>query len=115
MLLIYQQFLRFIYRYDLALVVTDGTDEAEFVVRGNKAEELIGMSLMRIIARNCPYKINCYIAAQGIKYPPPEFQAILSNRYKFVVAVKEQSFYRARPSFDITAVQAAAVGLNPSS
>jgi hypothetical protein len=100
----------FFYRYNIALLVNDGTDEAEFIVRGTNADRLIGMPILKVIARNCSWRINSFTSAQRIKCPPPELKAILSNRYKFVVAVEEKSFFRARPSFAVTAIESTAVG-----
>lgn len=91
--------------YEIALVVSDGSDQVEFILRGNKGDQLIGMTASRIITRNWPYKINSFLAAEKIKYPPPEFKAILSSRFRFVVAVREESFYKPQPSFEVTAIE----------
>jgi hypothetical protein len=101
----YRCFQTWVFRYEIALVATDGTEEAEFILRGDNGEQLIGMPVLQVIVRNCSFWVNPLRAAAHMQYPSPEFAAVVSNKYMFVVSVSEGSFYRPRPSFEVTAIK----------
>ena len=83
-------------RYEIALIASDGLDEAEFILQGDKGEQLIGMPLLRVIGKDFPCSVS----------PPPEFIAVILKRYSFIVSVSERIFFTDRPSFSVIAIEA---------
>jgi hypothetical protein len=96
-------------RYDLHLLGSDGTGEAEFRLFGKVAENVVGIPPRQTILKNYHSDIpitNLAIAAAGIR-TPPEVTAVVSWKYRFLLYVTTNSFTGNFPSFDVHSVEAA--------
>ena len=96
------------HRYNLHLLSSDDTGEAEFTFFGRVAQNIIGVSAQQTILNNSPSDVpvtNLALAATQIRHAPPELASIVSCKYKFVVYITANSFRRNWASFKVLAVE----------
>ncbi|KAM0862717.1 hypothetical protein ACQ4PT_045087 [Festuca glaucescens] len=95
-------------RFRLCLIGRDTTGEAEFVVCGNTAETIVGLSVYEIIKNNRHADssvINLAVAASQIRHIPAEFGHLTSMLCRFVVNVSAKSFCGTWPSFMVSSIE----------
>jgi hypothetical protein len=96
-------------RYNLHLLGSDGTGEAEFRLFGKVAENVVGIPPQQAVLNNYHSDIpitNLAIAAANI-HTPPEVAAVVSWKYRFLLYVTNNSFTGNWASFDVHSVEAA--------
>lgn len=91
-------------RYRIALIGSDGTNEAEFVLFGRIAQQITHKPILNLLRAERPMHepLHALVAAAHARSEiPNEIASIVSQKYCFVVSVTEKSFLRREPSFQV--------------
>ena len=99
----------------MCLVCTDGTDEAGFLLIGRTARDVVGTTAMQVVWNNQPDNEpikNLFHAVARTRFPPKEFKALCSMKFRFVVRITQDSFRSRRPMLQVVAIESC-VALKP--
>jgi hypothetical protein len=90
------------------LIGRDATAEAEFIICGDAAQNIVGVSPYEVIRRNhdaASLISNMHVAASQIRHTPNEFSCLSSIVCKLVVNVSVNSFSGRWPSFLVSLIE----------